>query len=871
MLTWNFQYISKKRLAIAFDQLMLRPENGDILVRIHTAIHTESEAVELAKFISALVPGAHIFGTSTSAVINGGKLLPDQCVISVTQMSKGTVRTALLPAFDDEERPIPPDVLCRNVKEAVIADDSKLVLTFLTGKYLDVYSFVEKCNKYFPGVQMTGGIANTSEMNLRKSVASGFVFNEKGYTSSGLIAASISGKAVDSYTSCATGVQVLGGENEITDTFGTCILSLDGKDAAAEFVSGAGAELIKNPELTVLFPYVYSDTPDIPVFVHYSADKSIAEMFDKESPINAVSYGIHQDLDVNEKRPMIYVNHNVTVGKKLRRAFIYDRKIIADNHALFRHVENFEKAETIFAYSCMARSLIYSSCVKWELSAYANSNICGCITDGEIACVNGKNTFANCSFVVSVFGEEPASQDYNPYAFSYTDALVADNQELLNYLYAIEDSITHSDRAEIADSLKAFVHDCEMKLLYSENEDIPNAAALNMDIQLRGYDRVCMINVFDLTSIETVFPERMINLTYKNYVFTCMTYAKKKKYNIYCIDKWHLAIAAPSYMVSLAEFASDMETLQKQLFEVSAEYIAIVPMFCVIDDCSADNIKSVYYSARVEMMQKNIQFYIRDAKYGMLDEKSILDQYHMVNVINYALAHDRVVPYYQGIHDNNSNKIHHYESLMRLEDESGKVYYPGSFLDVARSYGLLYDSLSKVMIQKVFERFRHLEGLSVSLNLSIRDIKNREITEYIFEFLSTADHPENFVFEILENEDIDNYDELVAFVDRIHFLGGKISIDDFGSGYSNLMHIANIHSDFLKIDGSIIRNACTDEQSANLISLIMYWKKISNMQFKIVAEFVENEEIQNMLTKYGIDYSQGYFFSKPVPDLITLD
>lgn len=116
MLTWNFQYISKKRLAIAFDQLMLRPENGDIIVRIHTAIHTESEAVELAKFISALVPGTHIFGTSTSAVINGGNLLPDQCVISVTQMSKGTVRTALLPAFDDEERPIPQDVLCRNVK-----------------------------------------------------------------------------------------------------------------------------------------------------------------------------------------------------------------------------------------------------------------------------------------------------------------------------------------------------------------------------------------------------------------------------------------------------------------------------------------------------------------------------------------------------------------------------------------------------------------------------------------------------------------------------------------------------------------------------------------------------------------------------------
>jgi len=871
MFTWNFQYISKKRLAVAFEQLMLRQENGDILVRIHTAIHSESEAVELAKFISALVPGAHIFGTSTSAVINGGKLSPDQCVISVTQMDKGTVRTALLPTFDEDDRPLTPDTLCENVRDAVISDDSKLMLTFLTSKYLDVYSFVDRCNKYFPGVQMIGGLANTSEINLRKFIDAGFIFNEKGWSNKGIIVASISGKSVDSYTSCATGVQVIGGESEITDTFGTCILTLDGKDAATEFIRGTGAELTKRPELTNLFPYVYSDAQDIPVFVRYSDDMSISEMFDRNSPMNAVNYGIHQELDVDAKRPMINANHNVIVGKKLKRAFIYDRKIIADNHALFRHVENFEKAETIFAYSCIARSMIYSNCTKWELSAYANSNMCGCITEGEIANINGRNIFANCSFVVSVFGEAQATQDYNPYAFSHTDLLVADNNELLNYLYDIENEFAHAEQTEEAESLKSFVRDCEMKLLYSENDDIPNAAALNMDIQLRGYDRVCMINVFDLTSIETVYSDRMINLTYKNYVYTCMTFAKKKKYNIYCIDKWHLAIAAPSYIVSLSEFADDMQQLQKKLFEVSSEYIAIVPMFCVIDDCSVDNIKSVYYSARVEMMQKNIQFYIRDAKFGLLDEKSILDQYHMVNVINYALSHDKVIPHYQGIYDNKENKIHHYESLMRLEDENGKIYYPGSFLDVARSYGLLYDSLSKVMIRKVFDRFCHLDNVSVSINLSIRDIKNREITEYIFEFLSTAKHPENFVFEILENEDIDNYDELVAFVDRIHFFGGKISIDDFGSGYSNLMHIANIHSDFLKIDGSIIRNACTDEQSANLISLIMYWKKISNMQFKIVAEFVENAEIQNMLMKHGIDYSQGYYFSKPAPDLIELE
>ena len=80
-------------------------------------------------------------------------------------------------------------------------------------------------------------------------------------------------------------------------------------------------------------------------------------------------------------------------------------------------------------------------------------------------------------------------------------------------------------------------------------------------------------------------------------------------------------------------------------------------------------------------------------------------------------------------------------------------------------------------------------------------------------------HPENFVFEILENEDIDDYDEMINFVDKIHSLGAQISIDDFGSGFSNLQHIASIHSDYLKIDGSIVRKCCEDKEAENLIAL----------------------------------------------------
>ena len=98
MFTWNFQYVSKSRLAETLGQLMLDSAPGDILVRIHTAIHNPEDAVELARFIKGMVPDAHIFGTSTSAVINWGRIVENQCVISVTQMNEGRIRSLLIPS-----------------------------------------------------------------------------------------------------------------------------------------------------------------------------------------------------------------------------------------------------------------------------------------------------------------------------------------------------------------------------------------------------------------------------------------------------------------------------------------------------------------------------------------------------------------------------------------------------------------------------------------------------------------------------------------------------------------------------------------------------------------------------------------------------
>ena len=130
----------------------------------------------------------------------------------------------------------------------------------------------------------------------------------------------------------------------------------------------------------------------------------------------------------------------------------------------------------------------------------------------------------------------------------------------------------------------------------------------------------------------------------------------------------------------------------------------------------------------------------------------------------------------------------------------------------------------------------------MSINLGIRDIHNEALTRFIYGFLSTTPHPEHFLFEILENEDVAEYETLLRFIDNIHRLGAKISIDDFGSGYSNLLHMANIPADFLKIDGSIIRNCCVNEDSASIIALITTFKSLASHNIGIVAEYVENDK-----------------------------
>ena len=232
--------------------------------------------------------------------------------------------------------------------------------------------------------------------------------------------------------------------------------------------------------------------------------------------------------------------------------------------------------------------------------------------------------------------------------------------------------------------------------------------------------------------------------------------------------------------------------------------------------------------------------------------------------IKEAIEEKRIIPYFQPIVDNSNGNIIKYEALMRLLEKEGTPVSPYLFLEVAKKTKL-YPELTKIMIEQVVSLFRG-SSIPVSITLSIQDLTNSNLADYI-EHLVTANKMEKLIiFEILESEGIENYDAVIEFVDRFKSIGCHFAIDDFGSGYSNFDHLLKLSIDTLKIDGSLIKNLPHDRNAQIFVKHICDFAH--EMGIGVVAEFVANEDIFNQVKAIGIDASQGYYFYEPSPSLI---
>ena len=282
---------------------------------------------------------------------------------------------------------------------------------------------------------------------------------------------------------------------------------------------------------------------------------------------------------------------------------------------------------------------------------------------------------------------------------------------------------------------------------------------------------------------------------------------------------------------------------------------------------------TIGYSTTKENIFSNADMALRYAKNNDIDfvsfeEVSFVEKEYESNLIwskklKKALAQNNIVAFFQPIINNETGKVVKYESLVRIIDD-GKVISPFYFLEIAKKMRL-YPKLTKIMIEKAFKTFQNTE-YEFSINFSAMDIDNNDTKEFLFEKIKEYDVASRLVIEILESENFDNYDNIKLFIDKLKSLGCKVAIDDFGSGYSNFKHLIMLDVDFIKIDGSLIKEIADDKNSKAVASTIVSFAKKLNM--KTIAEYVHSQEVYDVVKEIGVSFSQGYFLGEPAKEIL---
>ena len=248
------------------------------------------------------------------------------------------------------------------------------------------------------------------------------------------------------------------------------------------------------------------------------------------------------------------------------------------------------------------------------------------------------------------------------------------------------------------------------------------------------------------------------------------------------------------------------------------------------------------------------------------------DEMQWVSRISEAILANRLVLYCQLIsplkpQDNDSL---HFEVLVRMKDEQGNLIMPDRFLPAAERYNLI-TGVDRWVITHSFEWYsQHCERSPeqcadvMSINLSGMSICDPAIQRHIMIAMRKYGiPPDSICFEITETAAISNLSAAADFIHELRKLGCRFALDDFGSGLSSFGYLKNLPVDYLKIDGSFVRDMDTDDVNHAMVSAIQQLGSVIGI--KTIAEFVENDIIIEMLSELGVDYAQGYALSMPQP------
>ncbi|MGB3750916.1 MAG: EAL domain-containing protein [Arcobacteraceae bacterium] len=408
-------------------------------------------------------------------------------------------------------------------------------------------------------------------------------------------------------------------------------------------------------------------------------------------------------------------------------------------------------------------------------------------------------------------------------------------------------------------------------LLYHELRDLyldqltklQNRNALIKDTKNIEKSTLALINIDKFSILNDLYGEEFGDKILLSFVQKLKETFKSEEYNIYRVGSDNFVVLCKNLNISLQEFKQKCQVFIKNTADdgitIGDEEIDIS---MTIGVAQANDKHAFEYAQRaIPKARKKYLDIIEYDKEQFEQKKDIEENIAWIKKLKAGQTDGKLQPYFQPIIDARTKEIYKYEALIRYIDDEGNEIAPYKFLSIAKK-ARLFPIIIKVMLSSVLAIIKE-KKIRVAVNLSFEDIINSDTYQFIFDTLDKYKEEAKLLdFEILESEEIEDFEIVKDFIVKIRSYGCQIGVDDFGAGYSNFNMLEALNVDFVKIDGSLIKEIDTLPKHALIVETIAEFCK--KLGIKTVAEFVSSEEIYQKTKSLGIEYMQGWHFGKAV-------
>jgi len=828
MKTSSFVYTDSMDFREHINNIHIKSDDK-ILVQVFCGVFDKVFISELIIEIKECLPKVKIIGTTATIGIFETQYIKDSCIIAISSFETTNIQTYGVSKTSNDSYGIG-----KRLVNGIYKDKAKSIISFATPFNIEGQDFLNGITHYNKKLIVSGGF---SGYKIENSVIKTLVFTEDDIFEDGVVGACLYGDnlIVNSFGNCSW--MPIGKEHVVTSAKDNLIISIDNIPAYDFYSTYIGKEDIE---------LVSGVKSQFPLMIKRNEGYSAL-------PINGIT------------EEYIETNVKVKVGLIVRLGYGNINHLIDETRKNV-YLASELPIESLFNYSCIGRQVYLGDLVNYEIEQLKETlNVNGFFTSGEFVYKNGHNSFESLNTVFLGLSEKREARIKLSYKHNY----LKEDPYFSNYriMYNII-KFTTEELDDINLNLEKRIEEKTNQLKIQYNTDaltgLPNRIKLLSDLQNINDCQFALLDIQDFSELNDFYGLKIGDAVLLEFAERLNKLAINNEVLIYRLSSDVFGIVDTTkrsddeFYAMLYEFN---DTLKHNAFTYENIKIYI-------------NI-NVGISAGKNSVLEKAEMALDFAKHKLDNLKAYNENMYMKNTyknnlswiteLREAIKEDRIVPFFQPIHNNQNNKFEKYESLMRLIRKDGTVVVPFHFLDIAKKSGI-YTELTQIMINKSFNAFKELD-YKFSINISVEDIMDIKTKNLIFEKLKEEDMANKAIFELIETEDIVDYAEIKEFVDKIHQFGAKMAIDDFGSGYSNFEYIIKLNIDYLKIDGTIIKNIANDKSSEILAETISSFS--SKLGIDVIAEFVHDEAVYNKVKEMGIKYSQGYYFSEPKLDIVN--